>query len=405
MSNQSRLVKKLKRPRYAVLDPTDTFLERLLEEKWRIGQEIKAKMNEHYSTIVKDALPLKEKDQGSFTLPCTINNMCFDKALADLGASVSVMPYSTFTNLGLGTLAPTKLIIELVDKTVKRPKGIAENVLVGIDKFVFLIDFIVLNMPKDTKIPLILGIPFLSTAHAKVDVFKRKFALRIGNYKIVFKSDNLTSNIIKKMEDLDPTIEEGEGVDEPMKDIGKTRHDNETIEGIDEYHRYEHVTANFFPVLSINVMSINFYNSIMKDKVEYKGKNVVGAFIDVPIFVGNFSIVTDFAVVENMDAYRKDMRDIIVGKPFCRDACVEARQFDGFITIHNGNDSVTNPMVRSHPRFKHLSNDQCNKIKPLLKVSACDKLDGVLHPYQKLKGFFKGVLNFGTRIHKEREDH
>ncbi|GKD51676.1 hypothetical protein Tco_1280652, partial [Tanacetum coccineum] len=56
-------------------------------------------MNKHCSTIVKDALPPKEKDPGSFTLPCTINNICLDKALADLGASVNVMPYSTFTNL------------------------------------------------------------------------------------------------------------------------------------------------------------------------------------------------------------------------------------------------------------------------------------------------------------------
>nr|GEY04858.1 hypothetical protein [Tanacetum cinerariifolium] len=100
--------------------------------------------------------------------------------LAELGASVSVMPYSTFINLGLGKLAPTKLIIELTDKTIKRPKGIAENVLVGIDRFVFLIDFIVLDMPQEIKIPLILGIPFLSTAHAKIDVFKRNFSLRMG---------------------------------------------------------------------------------------------------------------------------------------------------------------------------------------------------------------------------------
>ncbi|GKC06187.1 hypothetical protein Tco_0997797 [Tanacetum coccineum] len=126
-----------------------TSLRRFLKEKSKIKKEIKAIMNVHCSTILKDDLPSKEKDLGSFTLPCYINNMCFDKALADLGASISVMPYSTFTNLGLGKLAPTKLIIELADKTVKRPKGIAENVLVGIDKFVFPVDFIVLDMPED----------------------------------------------------------------------------------------------------------------------------------------------------------------------------------------------------------------------------------------------------------------
>ncbi|GKD64743.1 DNA/RNA polymerases superfamily protein [Tanacetum coccineum] len=98
-----------------------TSLKRLLKEKTRIEEEIKATMNKHYSAIIKDDLPLKVKDPGSFTLPCKINDICFDKALADLGASVSFMPYSTFTNLGLGKLAPTKLIIELPDKIVKHP--------------------------------------------------------------------------------------------------------------------------------------------------------------------------------------------------------------------------------------------------------------------------------------------
>ncbi|GKA13558.1 retrovirus-related pol polyprotein from transposon TNT 1-94 [Tanacetum coccineum] len=133
-----------------------------------------------------DGLPQKEKDTGSFTLSCFINNICFDKALADLGASVSVMPFLTCTNLGLGELAHTKLGVELAKRTVKHPKGIAENMLVGIGKFVFLVDFIILDMPEDVKVPLILGRPFLSTAHAKIDVFKRKITL--GDEKIIFKS-------------------------------------------------------------------------------------------------------------------------------------------------------------------------------------------------------------------------
>ncbi|GJR08330.1 two-component response regulator-like APRR2 isoform X1 [Tanacetum coccineum] len=196
--DEDELLKGLKKLQVNLAESA-TSLKRLMQEKTRIEEEIKATMNEHYSTIIKDDLHPKEKDLGSFTLPCKINNMFFDKALADLEASVSIMSYSTFTNLGLGKLAPTKLIIELADKTVKRPKVIAENVLVGIDKFAFLVDFIVLDMPEDIKIPLILRRPFLSTAHAKIDVFKIKIALRIRNDKIVFKSDGPTSNIIKKV--------------------------------------------------------------------------------------------------------------------------------------------------------------------------------------------------------------
>ncbi|GKD47434.1 retrovirus-related pol polyprotein from transposon TNT 1-94, partial [Tanacetum coccineum] len=119
---------------------------------------------------INKSIPQKEKDPGSFTLPCFINNVCFDNVLDDLGASVSVMPLLTYLNLGLGELAHTKLTVKLADRTMKYPKGIAEYVLVGIGKFTFLVDFIILDMPKDIKVPLILGRPFLSTAHAKIDV-------------------------------------------------------------------------------------------------------------------------------------------------------------------------------------------------------------------------------------------
>ncbi|GKE00429.1 hypothetical protein Tco_1388412 [Tanacetum coccineum] len=99
----------------------------------------------------------KEKDPESFTLPCLINNICFNKALVDLRASVSVMPFSTYINLGLGNLSHTRMTIELADITIKQPKGIATNVLVRIDKFVFPIDFVILDIPEDGDTPLILG--------------------------------------------------------------------------------------------------------------------------------------------------------------------------------------------------------------------------------------------------------
>ncbi|GJY01021.1 putative reverse transcriptase domain-containing protein [Tanacetum coccineum] len=116
-----------------------------------------------------------------------------------LRASVSVMPLSAYLNLGLGELAHTKLTVELVDRTVKYPKGIAKNVLVGIVKFVFPVDFIILDMPEDIKVPLILGRPFLSTARAKIDVYKRKITLRVGEERIVFTSVKPASSLIKRV--------------------------------------------------------------------------------------------------------------------------------------------------------------------------------------------------------------
>ncbi|GKB65079.1 hypothetical protein Tco_0921265 [Tanacetum coccineum] len=291
-------------------------------------------MNKHCSAIVKDALPLEEKDPWSFTLPCTINNMRFDKALADLGASVSVMPYSTFPNLGVGKLASTKLIIELADRTVKRLKGLAENVLVGIDKFVFPIDFIVLDMPEDSKTLLILRRPFLSTVYAKIDVFKRKIALRVGNDKIVFKSDNPTSHMIMKVHMLG--LRERMELDLEARLIGEALILNRSED------------PEFRDFIELN--NLNEPLELRNDQIE-----------DL--------VVTDFSVEENIDAYwDKEMGDVIFEKPFCRSAYVEARRFDGFITVSNGKDSVTYQMARSHPMFKHLSNEQCNKIRPLLQV-------------------------------------
>ncbi|GJZ21361.1 retrovirus-related pol polyprotein from transposon TNT 1-94 [Tanacetum coccineum] len=154
---------------------------------------------EKKASHINNFIPRKEKDPGSFTLPCFINNVCFDNALVDLGASISVMPLSTYLNLGLGELAHTKLTVELADRTVKYPKGIAENVLVGIGKFVFPVDFIILDMPEDIKVPLILGRPFLSTARAKIDVYKRKITLRVGEERIIFTSVKPASSLIKRV--------------------------------------------------------------------------------------------------------------------------------------------------------------------------------------------------------------
>ncbi|GJV63228.1 hypothetical protein Tco_1474056 [Tanacetum coccineum] len=129
--------------------------------------------------------------------------------------------------------------------------------------------------------------------------------------------------------------------------------------------------------------------------VAYSPKEVMYCFYH-PHHTSGDGFNHESEMVENMDGYRdQDMGDIILGEPFYKASCVEARRFDGLITIHNGSYNVTYQMARTHPRFKHLSNAQCNKIKPLLKVSVHDELNGILHPYQKLKSFYKGALNLG----------
>ncbi|GJW09874.1 hypothetical protein Tco_1575701 [Tanacetum coccineum] len=210
-----------------------------------------------------------------------------------------------------------------------------------------------------------------------------------------------------------PTIEEGKVIEE-----FRTRNDDLDT-GVNDYPSYcdddkkihidyahnlkfscmigfEFIHANFFPLLYVNIMSRKFHNSIMKNNMVYKGNNVVGSLMNVPIFVGTFSVMTDFAVLKDMDAYRdNEMSDVIFGKPFLREVGIKTKRFEGIITLYNGDDEVTYQMVRSHLRFKHHTNEQCNNIPPLLKVSEKDVTNGISHSYQKLKGFYKGVLNLG----------
>ncbi|GKD98639.1 zinc finger, CCHC-type containing protein [Tanacetum coccineum] len=162
--------------------------------EWKQAHEVKILENcSNYNT-----LPHK-KGPREFYSTMFVHNVCFDKALVDLGASISVMSFSIYTNLGLGDLAPTRLTIELADRTPKHPRGNAGNVLVKIRKFIFPIDFIILDIPEDDDIPLILGRLFLSTTHAKIDVFKRKITLRVGEEKIIFKSIKLATSIIRRV--------------------------------------------------------------------------------------------------------------------------------------------------------------------------------------------------------------
>ncbi|XP_050920317.1 uncharacterized protein LOC127137955 [Lathyrus oleraceus] len=111
-------------------------------------------LTETCSAILKGMkIPVKKKDRGYLTIPCKIGDIKFKKALINLGASVSLMPLSNYKKLGIGTVQDTRISLQFTDYSVKRPYGIVEDVMVKIDKFVFLIDFVILEMPEDEEIP------------------------------------------------------------------------------------------------------------------------------------------------------------------------------------------------------------------------------------------------------------
>ncbi|GKF17928.1 hypothetical protein Tco_0062846, partial [Tanacetum coccineum] len=141
---------------------------------------------------INNSIPKKEKDLGSFTLPCFINNVCFDNSLVDFGASVTIVHLSTYLNL----------------------------------------DFIIIDMPEDIKVPLIRGRPFLSTARAKIDVFKRKITLRIREERIIFKSIKSASSLIKRVYML--SLREGMELDFKARLMGETLVINRSLDPLNE---------------------------------------------------------------------------------------------------------------------------------------------------------------------------
>ncbi|XP_014489914.1 uncharacterized protein LOC106752693 [Vigna radiata var. radiata] len=103
------------------------------------------------------SLPLKFKDSGSFTIPCTIENYDIGKTLIDLGANINLMPLSMLNKIGGLEVKPTKAILQMVDGSIKHPYGVVEDVVVKIDKLKFLVDFVVMEMEENEEIPIILG--------------------------------------------------------------------------------------------------------------------------------------------------------------------------------------------------------------------------------------------------------
>jgi hypothetical protein len=135
-------------------------------------------------------LPPKLKDPGSFTIPCKIGDQLFDRALLDLGASINLLPYTVYETLGLGELQPTSITLQLADRSIKRPRGILEDVLVKVDQFILPADFIVLDMeesPMPLPLPIILGRPFMRTADTKICVKKGTVSMKVNGEKIEFK--------------------------------------------------------------------------------------------------------------------------------------------------------------------------------------------------------------------------
>ena len=161
------------------------FFKDLCTIKKGLGIERKAFLTEQVSAIIQIKNPVKYKDPGSPTISVNIGGTSIYKALLDLGASVNLLPYSVYKQLGLGELKPTNITLSLADRSVKIPKGIVEDVLVKVDKFYYPVDYVVLDTEpiasRPNHVPIILGRPFLATANAFINCRNGVMQLTFGN--------------------------------------------------------------------------------------------------------------------------------------------------------------------------------------------------------------------------------
>ncbi|CAN6679116.1 unnamed protein product [Malus baccata var. baccata] len=163
------------------------FMKDIISKKRKFGDHEKIQLTEECSAILQRKLPLKQKDRGSFKIPCIIGTNLFEKALCDLGSSINLLPLSVAKNIGIGEIKPTTVSLQMADRSIAYPEGIIEDVLVKVDKLIFPADFLVLDMEEDYETQLILGQPFLITARTLIDVEQGVLTLRIGEEKATFK--------------------------------------------------------------------------------------------------------------------------------------------------------------------------------------------------------------------------
>ncbi|GJY15170.1 reverse transcriptase domain-containing protein [Tanacetum coccineum] len=190
------------------------MFKKMLNNKDKLIELTKTPLNENCSAVVLKKLPEKLGDPGRFLIPCDFSEFDSYLALADLGASINLMPLSIWKKLQLSGLTETKMVLELADRTISKPTGVAENVFVKVGKFYFPADFVVLDFIADPRVPLILGRPFLRTAHALIDVYEGEITLRNDDQSLTLKCGDAApfislqqSRIVENVVSLDVNCE------------------------------------------------------------------------------------------------------------------------------------------------------------------------------------------------------
>ncbi|XP_021840337.1 uncharacterized protein [Spinacia oleracea] len=189
-------------PTYAKL------LKELLTNKAKL-EEATVSLPMEVSAIIQNKLLEKHSDPGSFSIPVKIGDLELKNALCDLGASVSLMPLSMAQRLNVWRMKPTRMSLQLADRSVRTPLGVLEDVPVQVGRVFVPCDFVIMEMEEDSKVPLILGRPFLSTAGVVIDVKDGRLTLNVGDEKITFTlQQSMNSPMMNEVHRIDTLKED-----------------------------------------------------------------------------------------------------------------------------------------------------------------------------------------------------
>ncbi|XP_049394672.1 uncharacterized protein LOC125858958 [Solanum stenotomum] len=162
------------------------FMKDIVASKRRLTEYETVALTEECSSRIQNRLPKKLKDPGSFTVQITIGQSVHARGLCDFGASINLMPLSLYLKLGLGSPKRTTVILQHADRSIARPKGVVEDVLVQVGSLIFSVDFVVLDFEPDPEVPFILGRPFLATGKALIDIAAGQLTMRAHDKVEVF---------------------------------------------------------------------------------------------------------------------------------------------------------------------------------------------------------------------------
>nr|GEX32487.1 reverse transcriptase domain-containing protein [Tanacetum cinerariifolium] len=285
------------------------MFKKLLNNKDKLIELTKMPLNENCSAVVLKKLPEKLGDPGRFLIPCEFLEFDNCLSLADLGASINLMTLSIWKKLRLPTLNDTKMVLELADRTISKPTGVAENIFVKVGKFYFLADFVVLDFVADPRIPLILGRPFLSIAHAIINVFKKEIIIRQNQQSLTIQCSDIPS--VKKIKQINKIdfINAG-GIDFESEEIKDFFNDDSIPFGVEDspFNMEEDILFLEKTNHSLNMGYEHFNTNLLtKDIAESSTKNLIPIPNECIVVLENGSQSTkpindnyfDFTIISN----------------------------------------------------------------------------------------------------------